>query len=113
MAKLKAPDNCGGFSHQGEEFKVIKGYITIPDDNMDAIMASLSHGFRTTGKTDAENDAEAEVLATQEAIAAQERATAEAEAAAVAQAAAIAEQDRVARELVEAQAAAASAKAAA
>jgi hypothetical protein len=44
--KLKGPENCGGFSHGGESFAPDEaGCIEVPDDNTDAIVAALSHGY--------------------------------------------------------------------
>ena len=90
MAKLKAPEGSGGMTHDGILYEVKKGFITIADEAIDAIMAAISHGFRTTGKTDAETDADSVALDAQAAIDAQAKAAADEAAAAQAQADAIA-----------------------
>ena len=44
--KMKGPENCGGFSHEGTTYEVDdKGCIDIPDDSEGAIVAAMSHGF--------------------------------------------------------------------
>jgi len=44
--RLQGPENCGGFSHEGQAFEVdATGCIEIPDDNEAAIVAAFSHGF--------------------------------------------------------------------
>lgn len=45
MPKLKAPDNCEGCSHDGQEYPVDdKGFIEVPDE---AVTPLLDHGFTT------------------------------------------------------------------
>lgn len=44
--RLKGPENCGGFNHEGKAYDVdAAGCIDIPDDNEAAIVAAMSHGF--------------------------------------------------------------------
>lgn len=44
--RLKGPENCGGFSFDGEAYAPdAEGCIDIADDNRLAIVAAMSHGF--------------------------------------------------------------------
>jgi hypothetical protein len=52
--KLQGPENCGGFSHEGQAFGVDgAGCIEIPDDNEAAIVAAFSHGFAQVAEPEA------------------------------------------------------------
>lgn len=44
--RLKGPENCGGFSFDGEAYAPdAEGCIDIDDGNRLAIVAAMSHGF--------------------------------------------------------------------
>ena len=47
MAKLTAPKNSSGFSFNGVEYAVKKGYINVPEE---AVADAITHGFGTTGE---------------------------------------------------------------
>lgn len=46
QVKLRAPKGASSASFGGEEFKVEKGWVTVPTE---AVAALVEHGFRTLG----------------------------------------------------------------
>lgn len=54
--KLKAPEGCGSASVAGAQYEVKKGFVSVPDE---AVLALLDHGFTVAGDAQAK-DAPAE-----------------------------------------------------
>lgn len=62
--KLKAPEGCTGCSFGGQEYKVKKGIVDVPDE---ALFALREHGFYPVAPTDEEIKA-AQIADAQQAV---------------------------------------------